>query len=85
MSKDTKIALWIVALIIILTNPLLLILGIIIYFIYSNNKNKYVIKPKATRTENKINDYEVINTTAEVIDSKVIQQDEWKATKEYKH
>ena len=91
MSKDTKSVLWILGIIILLSNPALLILGIIGYVVYLNYKGKTNtsktinnIKEKLKNSD-KANNYEVIDTTAEVIDSQIISSEEWKATKEYRH
>ena len=89
MKKDVKNVLLILGLIILLSNPILLLLGIIIYAIYlSNNKNKFkanLSKAKEKyKNSDKTSNYEVIDTTAEVIDSKILQENEWTATKEYK-
>lgn len=87
MSKDTKTLLWIIGIIVLLTNPGLLFLGVIIYIVYLNSKgkNKFESEIKKNYTKkDKTYEHDVIDTTAEVIDSKVIK-DEWKATKEYRH
>lgn len=90
MSKDSKIILWVIVIIILLSNPVLLFLGIIgcIAFLHFKDKSKFksfgVNIKRKYKNSDKTSNYEVIDTTAEVIDTKVLQQDEWKATKEYK-
>ena len=90
MKKDTKNILWLLGAIIVLSNPSLLVLFIIGYIIYLANKGKKFnsaisnIKEKYKNSD-KTHNYEVIDTTAEVIDSEVISTQEWTATKEYKH
>lgn len=90
MKKDTKNILWLLGAIIALSNPILLVLVIIGYIIYLANKgkkfNSTLEKMKQTyKNSSKTHNYEVIDTTAEVIDSEVISKEEWTATKEYKH
>jgi len=90
MSKDAKNALLIIGIIILLTNPILLFLGVIGFIIYLSYKDKNKLKSTTSKVKekyknsNKTSNYEVIDTTGEVIDTVILQQDEWKATKEYK-
>lgn len=91
MKKDDKTLLWVIGIIILLANPGLLVLGIIGYIVYISYKDKNKVKSTASNLKEKIknsdktHNYEVIDTTAEVIDSKIMPKEEWKATKEYKH
>lgn len=91
MKKDDKTLLWVIGILLFISFPGLFILGIIGYVIYLANKDKNKLNSTISKVKekyknsDKTHNYEVIDTTAEVIDSKVLQQDEWKATKEYKH
>jgi len=91
MKKDTKNVLLIIGAIILLSNPALLFLAIIGYIVYISYKDKNKVKSTISnikekyKNSDKTQNYEVIDTTAEVVDSKVISNEEWKATKEYKH
>ena len=89
-KQSSNTWLWLIGIIIVLSNPALLWLGIIGLFVYLAYKDKNKLKKgvetikEKYKNSDKTDNYEVIDTTATVIDSKVIQ-DEWKATKEYRH
>ena len=91
MKKDTKNILWIVGIILALSNPFLFILGIIVYFVYLGNKgkdfNSTLSKMKEKyKNSDKTHNYEVIDTSAEVLESKIVDNnDDWSVIKEYKH
>lgn len=91
MKEKTKNWLLILLLIIMLSNPILFVLGLAGVCIYLSNKNTKAKKAVSKfvqkyRDADKTSNYEVIDTSAEVIDSKVInEKEEWKATKEYRH
>ncbi|MBE5813390.1 MAG: hypothetical protein E7314_07100 [Clostridiales bacterium] len=87
MKKDDKILLWVIAIMLIIINPSLIVLGLIGLVVYAKYKeNNSVSKIKqAIKNKDKAHNYEVIDTTAEVIDSQVVKESEWKATKEYRH
>ena len=91
MKKDDKILLIIISIMILMAFPQLLLLAIIGYFIYAKYNKKYNLNETISKVKDKYknsdktSNYEVIDTTAEVIDSKIIQEDKWTATKEYKH
>lgn len=90
MKKDDKILLIIIMIILFFAFPSLFILGLIGYAVYIKYNGKYKLNEKVTRfadkyrNNDKTENYEVIDTSAEVIDSIVIDENEWKATKEYK-
>ena len=91
MKKNTKSILWLVGIILVLAEPSLLIIGLIGYFVYLANKGKKfksaMIKMKETyKNSDKTHNYEVIDTSAEVLESKVLKDNgEWNVIKEYKH
>ena len=91
MKKDTKSILWLVGIILVLSNPFLLMIGIICYFGYLANKgnklNSTFVKMKEKyKNSDKTHNYEVIDTSAEVLESKVLKDNnEWTVIKEYKH
>ena len=91
MKKDDKTLLWVIGIILFLSFPGLFILGIVIYAIYQSNKGKSSLKSSASKIKekyknsDKTSNYEVIDTTGEVVDSKIIPKDEWTAIKEYRH
>lgn len=89
MKKDDKSTLILLGVLLFIAFPGLFVLGVIVYALYIANKNKSV-KEKYTQTFNKYETHKktkeenIIDTTAEVVDSKVLSQEEWTATKEYK-
>lgn len=91
MKEKTGIWLLVLLIIIMLSNPILFILGLVGICIYFSNKNTKIKKAalkfaQKYKDADKTSNYEVIDTSAEVIDSKVInEKEEWKATKEYRH
>lgn len=91
LKKDIKNILIAIAAIIVLWHPVLLVLAIVGYIIYLNKKggkfSTTLSKMKETyKNSDKTHNYEVIDTSAEVIESKVVDnKDEWNVIKEYKH
>ena len=90
MKKDDKILLWVIGIMLIIINPGIIVIGIIALVLYSKYKDKYKLNDKISNIKEKYKNStkthpdDVIDTTAEVIDSKVVEDDEWKATKEYR-
>lgn len=91
MKKDDKTLLWVIGIMLIIINPGFILLAVIGLIVYSRYKDKYKLNEKVSkiketvRNSDKAHNYEVIDTSAEVIESNVIGDEEWKATKEYKH
>ena len=91
MKKDDKILLVVIMMILFFAFPALFIIALLGLAFYLKYKDKYKLKEKVTKfsdkyvkNKDKTSNYDVIDTSAEVIDSIVLQEDEWKATKEYK-
>lgn len=93
MKKDDKTLLWAILIMLVILNPVLLFLGVIgitgfvVYVKYKDkikwDKHMSNIKEKYKNSD-KTSNYEVIDTTVEVLDSKLVSEEEWTATKEYK-
>ena len=81
-NKDHKMLFWLTMLILFTVFPGLFVFGIIVYLVY---KNKHNIKTKINEYENN-SKKDTIETNAEILHSTIINEnDEWTATKEYKH
>ena len=80
MKKDDKILLWIIGIMLVIVNPGIIVIGVIALIFYS--KYKYKLNDKISnikekyKNSTKTHPHDVIDTTAEVIYIKVVEDDE---------